>query len=95
MKWKGRRESANVEDGRGESVEVTIEDLINDDFIPNGPVNTGKPDRDKVEKWKKTHSDKMAENEIRKLDKRGKIPTPTPRPKGQVTPGDWKTNNKI
>lgn len=97
MKWKGRRESANVYDGRGESVQLTVDELL---ATLDGPTGTAGPTtrKQKVDKYIKEHPEKMAENEIRKLDKKGKIPTPTPNPrkkektKVQVTPGTWNTN---
>ncbi len=110
MKWKGRRESKNLEDGRGESVEVTIEDLINDDFVPDGPAGPSKrPNNEtnkKVDEYIKKNKDWMYAAE--EVAQRGdNVPTPTPRPKTipdtkqnksgltQVTPGNWKTKNRI
>lgn len=104
MKWKGRRESSNLEDGRGEAMDVTIEDLINDDFIPNGPMQTKpKSRKEGVDEFLKKKPWRKAAKEILDHDRKGTIPTPTPKPKHnkdtntnkvQVTPGSWKTVNK-
>lgn len=101
MKWKGRRESTNVYDGRNDSVAVTPEDLINDDFVPNGPAGPWKRPKNetnrKVDEYIKKNKDWMYAAE--EVAQRGNnVPTPTENPRRkektrtQVTPGTWNTN---
>ena len=86
MKWKGRRQSSNVEDRESEHLPE----------IPDGTrmFATG-------EIWKNTPKTEKARKEInaaKDVGKRGNnVPTPTPRPKNfkshdnLVTPGKWNT----
>lgn len=94
MKWKGRRQSTNVEDRTNESpVEIPEGAKMFDGSImgvnkkrgPNTEFNPSDPAEMKV---------------VRELGKRnieGTTPTPTPRPTTHdnlVTPGKWKTIQK-
>lgn len=92
MKWKGRRQSTNVQD-------VTLDPLPE---IPDGA-----PMLYEEQPWKntpQTESNRKTENVRRNLEQRGdNVPTPTPRPKGPkdngshdnlVTPGKWNTKTK-
>lgn len=96
MKWKGRRQSKNVEDRQLEDVK-----------IPNGAeifVNVlddnddGKRDGYKTFNRKKDPAAKEWDDRVRaekNLARRGNnVPTPSPNPRtinSQVTPGKWIT----
>lgn len=76
MRLKGRRQSTNVEDRRGEKVVIPEGTKLVDGTIYHNPNPT-------------TLEKKMRKNSI---------PIPTPRPRIQniqVTPGKYKSKNKI
>lgn len=84
MKWKGRRQSTNVEDRTLEPLEEGVEGEV---IFGTGEVYRRTPEVVKREK------EINAAKEVGR--KRNNVPTPTPRPKitkTQVTPGKWKTN---
>jgi hypothetical protein len=83
MKWKGRRQSKNVE------IRDTPEPFQDGDIL----FETGKVYR-KGSKDDKTfsESDVKVAKELGKHHRNKTTPTPTPRPKmTQVTPGKWTT----
>lgn len=109
MKWKGRRQSNNIED--------KTNDPLPD--IPEGTVmfGTGEiyhkdsdPYQTRPKEQKYSRDDVKVAKELGRLNKEGKTPVPTPRPKNDVptptpnpksrthdnlvTPGKWTTKNK-
>lgn len=97
MKWRGRRQSTNIEDQSD-----PISDLIRMD---NTEYKGGKSPFDVPLKPRNKHTTKEIEvaRELGKHNREGTTPVPTPRPepktsrlskitKTQVTPGKWTTN---
>lgn len=97
MKWKGRRQSKNIED-RTDEIPPQIPDgtkLANGDIYvrPKGKTIKVSPD---IEFNPDDETEMGVIRDLARRNARGTTPTPTPRPsskatKIQVTPGKWKT----
>ncbi len=90
MKWKGRRQSNNIEDMRDDDAIKTI--IKNSTVEYDGGVSPGALPKDKS----RLEGESKVQKELSKHDKNKTIPTPTPRPSQkmeriQVTPGKWKS----
>lgn len=87
MKWKGRRQSKNVED--------KTDDPLPD--IPDGTIMFGTGEIYHKEEDPYQKSDLKVAKELGRLNRENKNPIPTPNPKitrTQVTPGKWVTKSK-
>lgn len=81
MKWKGRRQSKNIEDRRTNDGRTTWE---HENSISSQIVKDSEHDR----------KERDVAKELGKHNRNKTTPTPTPRP-NQVTPGKWKTKQNI
>lgn len=96
MKWKGRRQSKNLEDKTDEIVVIPEGEKMFggyrwDKRMDNLPA---KMKREELERKKTNSKDEhKVKTELHRHDRDGTTPTPSPKPKRiQVTPGEWKTN---
>lgn len=100
MKWKGRRQSTNIEDKTLDYTPPKEGEMVIGGMFGNGPgMNTPYSSKDPdAKKW--NEQNKVEKDVARRGDN---VPTPTPRPSGPkdngshdnlVTPGKWNTKTK-